>query len=56
MTQLYPYVIYEKNTHPMTLVDPCGLLKEHTCNELQWIHVVYENNTNAMTLVDPWGL
>ena len=31
-------VVHEKNTHPMTLVDPC---------------VVHENNTHAMTLVDP---
>ena len=26
-------VVLERNTHAMTLVDPCGLGKEDTCNE-----------------------
>ena len=32
-------VVHEKNTHAMTLVDPC---------------VVHEKNRHAMTLVDPY--
>ena len=32
-------VVHEKNTHPMTLVDP---------------YVVHEKNRHAMTLVDPY--
>ena len=33
------HVVYEKNTHEMTLVDQCDLVKERTCNEssgLMW--------------------
>ena len=26
-------MVLERNTHAMTLVDPCGLGKEHTCND-----------------------
>ena len=32
-------MVHEKNTHPMTLVDP---------------YVVHEKNRHAMTLVDPY--
>ena len=35
MTLVYPYVVHEKNTHPMTLVDP---------------YVVCEKNRHAMAL------
>ena len=37
--QMTPYVVREKNTHVITLVDP---------------RVVHENNTHPMTLVDPY--
>ena len=39
MTLVDPYVVHEKNRHPMTLVDP---------------YVVHQKNRNAMTLVDPY--
>ena len=53
-------MVYEKNTNAMTLVDPCGLRKEHTCNDsggtiwfmkrthAMTLDVVYEKNTHAM--------
>ena len=37
----------------MTLVDPCGLGKQHTCNDSSG---GLGKETHAMTLVDPYGL
>ena len=33
MTLVHTYVVCEKNTHAMPLVDPCGLWKKQTCND-----------------------
>ena len=44
-------VISKKNTHSMTLVDPCVVSKENT--HAMTLVVVSEKNTHAMTLVDP---
>ena len=41
----------EKNTHAMTLVDPCMVSKENP--HAMTLVVVSEKSTHAMTLVDP---
>ena len=52
MTLVGAYVVFEKNPHAMTLVDPyvvCG--KEHTCNDHWLIHKWFvEKNTHAMNI------
>ena len=41
----------EKNTHEMTLVDPCVISEENT--HAMTLVVVSKKTTDAMTLVDP---
>ena len=42
MTLVGPHVVCEKNSHAMNSSGSiCGLWKEHTCNELWWIHMWY---------------
>ena len=49
-------VVHEKNTHAMTLVDPCVVCEKNThAMTLGMVHdMVCEKNTHAMTLVDPY--
>ena len=58
-------VVHEKNTHPMTLVDPYVVCeKNRHAMTLAVVHeqnthamtlgVVHEKNRHAMTLVDPY--
>ena len=45
-------VVHEKNTHPMTLVDPYVVCGKNT--HAMTLGVVHEKNRHAMTLVDPY--
>ena len=49
--QMTPYMVHEKNTHAITLVDPCVVSEENT--HAMTLAVVNEKNTHAMSLVDP---
>ena len=44
-------VVSKKNTHAMTLVDPCVVSKENT--HAMTLVVVSKKNTHAISLVDP---
>ena len=44
-------VVSKKNTHPITLVDPCVVFEENT--HAMTLVVVSKKSTHAMTLVDP---
>ena len=44
-------VVSKKNTHAMTLVDPCVVSEENT--DAMTLVVVSKKNTHAMALVDP---
>ena len=45
-------VVHEKNTHAMTLVDPCVVYERN--KHAMTLAVVHEKNRHAMTLVDPY--
>ena len=45
-------VVHEKNTHPMSLVDPYVFCEKN--RHAMTLGVVHEKNTHAMTLVDPY--
>ena len=45
-------VLSKKNTHAMTLVDPCVVSENNT--HAMTLVVVSKKNTHAMTLVDPY--
>ena len=44
-------IVSKKNTHVMTMVDPCVVFEENT--HAMTLVVVSKKNTHAMTLVDP---
>ena len=44
-------MVHEKNTHPMTPVDPYVVCEKN--RHAMTLVVVHEKNTHVMTLVDP---